>query len=109
MLLLCVCLNHTTATKIGPESFYFDSRDATATNPRQRYYILRPEVIEGYFYMWRLTKDPKYREWGWEAAQVRTRLCSVVCCPLLCCVGWVVFVRSPLDCIYWGATAVFTI
>lgn len=22
-------------------------------------------------YMWRLTHDPKYREWGWEAVEVR--------------------------------------
>ena len=36
-----------------------------------RYYILRPETFESYFIMWRLTKDPKYREWGWEAVQVR--------------------------------------
>ena len=35
-----------------------------------RYYILRPETFESYFIMWRLTKDPKYREWGWEAVQV---------------------------------------
>ncbi len=26
-----------------------------------RYYILRPETFEAYFYMWRLTKDKKYR------------------------------------------------
>ena len=36
----------------------------------EKYYILRPEVIESYFVLWRVTKDPKYREWGWEAAQV---------------------------------------
>ena len=35
-----------------------------------RYYILRPETFESYFILWRLTKDPKYREWGWEAVQV---------------------------------------
>ena len=34
------------------------------------YYILRPEVIESYFVMWRLTKDQKYRDWAWDAAQV---------------------------------------
>jgi len=38
----------------------------------ERYYILRPEVVEGYFYMWRFTHEPKYREWAWEAAQVST-------------------------------------
>ena len=39
---------------------------------QEKYYILRPEVIESYFVLWRLTGDAKYREWGWEAAQVRT-------------------------------------
>jgi len=34
------------------------------------YYILRPEVIESIFYMWRLTHDQKYRDWGREIANV---------------------------------------
>lgn len=60
------------ATKLGPEAFRFDDGgEATATRLSDRYYILRPEVIESYMYMWRLTHDPKYREWGWEAVQVR--------------------------------------
>ena len=29
--------------------------------------LLRPETVESLFYMWRFTKDPKYREWGWKA------------------------------------------
>lgn len=44
--------------------------EAKAIRTADKYYILRPEVIESYFYMWRITKDPKYREWGWEAVQV---------------------------------------
>jgi len=28
--------------------------------------LLRPEAIEAIFYMWRFTKQPKYREWGWK-------------------------------------------
>lgn len=57
-------------TKLGPEAFHFDgSTEAKAVRPNEGYYILRPEVIETYFYMWRLTKDTKYREWGWEAVQ----------------------------------------
>jgi mannosyl-oligosaccharide alpha-1,2-mannosidase len=30
------------------------------------HYIMRPEAIESWFYLWRVTKDPKYREWGWN-------------------------------------------
>lgn len=61
--------------KLGPEAFKFDSGlEAVAVRQNEKYYILRPEVIETYWYMWRFTHDPKYRQWGWEAAQVR--LCS---------------------------------
>ncbi|XP_061676896.1 mannosyl-oligosaccharide 1,2-alpha-mannosidase IA isoform X2 [Syngnathoides biaculeatus] len=66
------------ATKLGPEAFRFDSgAEATATRLSDRYYILRPEVIESYMYMWRLTHDPKYREWGWEAVEALERHCRV--------------------------------
>jgi mannosyl-oligosaccharide alpha-1,2-mannosidase len=26
----------------------------------------RPEAVEAFFYMWRLTHDEKYRDYGWE-------------------------------------------
>lgn len=58
--------------KLGPEAFKFDSGlEAVAVRQNEKYYILRPEVIETYWYMWRFTHDPKYRQWGWEAAQVK--------------------------------------
>lgn len=66
------------ATKLGPEAFRFDGgAEATATRLSDRYYILRPEVIESYMYMWRLTHDPKYREWGWEAVEALEKHCRV--------------------------------
>ncbi|MBN3290841.1 MA1C1 mannosidase, partial [Polypterus senegalus] len=65
-------------TKLGPEAFRFDGgAEATATRLSDRYYILRPEVVESYMYMWRLTHDPKYREWGWEAIQALEKYCRV--------------------------------
>ncbi|XP_041963048.1 mannosyl-oligosaccharide 1,2-alpha-mannosidase IA isoform X1 [Alosa sapidissima] len=64
------------ATKLGPEAFRFDAgAEATATRLSDRYYILRPEVIESYMYMWRLTHDPKYRQWGWEAVEALEKHC----------------------------------
>ena len=61
------------AVKLGPEAFRFDgSSEAKATRSNEKYYILRPEVLETYFYLWRLTKDQKYRDWAWEAVQVCT-------------------------------------
>ena len=29
-------------------------------------YILRPEVLESFYYAWRVTKDQKYREYSWN-------------------------------------------
>ena len=29
----------------------------------------RPETVETLFYMWRTTKDKKYRDWAWELFQ----------------------------------------
>ncbi|KAK7790855.1 hypothetical protein R5R35_010728 [Gryllus longicercus] len=67
-----------TAAKLGPEAFRFtDSSEARALKSSEKYYILRPEVIESYFIMWRLTKDQKYREWGWEAVQALEKHCRV--------------------------------
>lgn len=60
-----------TDTKLGPEAFWFNSgREAVATQPSESYYILRPEVVESYMYLWRQTHDPIYREWGWEVVLV---------------------------------------
>ena len=61
-----------TFTKLGPEAFRFtEGMEAKALKSSEKYYFLRPEVIESYFVMYRLTKDQKYRDWGWEAVQVR--------------------------------------
>ena len=60
------------ATKLGPDSFLFDSYiEAKAMNlgHHGKHYILRPEVVETYFYLWRLTHNQKYRDWAWDAAK----------------------------------------
>ncbi|XP_053300694.1 mannosyl-oligosaccharide 1,2-alpha-mannosidase IA [Pleuronectes platessa] len=67
-----------TALKLGPEAFRFDGGvEAIATRQNEKYFILRPEVIETYMYMWRFTHDPKYREWGWEAVQALEKHCRL--------------------------------
>lgn len=66
-----------TATKLGPESFHFTNAvEAKAVRVNEKMYMLRPEVIETYFIMWRLTHEQKYRDWGWEAALVRMIIIS---------------------------------
>ncbi|XP_069582319.1 mannosyl-oligosaccharide 1,2-alpha-mannosidase IA [Ranitomeya imitator] len=67
-----------TTMKLGPEAFRFDGGvEAIATRQNEKYYILRPEVIETYMYMWKFTHDPKYRQWGWEAVQALEKYCRV--------------------------------
>lgn len=58
-------------TKLAPESFRFmEAVEAKAIKTSDKYYILRPETVESYFTLWRLTKDPKYRQWGWDVVEV---------------------------------------
>ncbi|KAJ3813362.1 glycoside hydrolase family 47 protein, partial [Lentinula aff. lateritia] len=35
-------------------------------SPYEARYMLRPEIVESIFIAWRLTGDPRYREWAWN-------------------------------------------
>ncbi|KAF2744868.1 glycoside hydrolase family 47 protein [Sporormia fimetaria CBS 119925] len=66
-----------TSTHIAPESFSWN----TSSTPESQIpfyqqngfwifnsqYILRPEVIESYYYAYRATGDTKYQDWAWDA------------------------------------------
>ncbi|KAK9469306.1 glycoside hydrolase [Lipomyces arxii] len=39
-------------------------------------YFLRPEVIESYFYAYRVTGNPKYQEWAWSAFEGLQKFCK---------------------------------
>jgi len=64
-------------TKIGPETFEFRGNNEFIIPSNSAYYILRPEVIESYFVLWRTTHDPKYRDWAWEAFQAIEKHCRM--------------------------------
>ena len=64
-------------TKLGPEAFRFNAELEAEASKSDAHYILRPEVVESYFILWRLTHDPKYRDWGWEAVQALEKYCRV--------------------------------
>ena len=40
-------------------------------------YVLRPEVIESYYYAYRATGDEMYRDWAWEAFDAIDKTCSI--------------------------------
>nr|XP_022323274.1 endoplasmic reticulum mannosyl-oligosaccharide 1,2-alpha-mannosidase-like isoform X3 [Crassostrea virginica] len=57
-------------TKLSPEIVYFNqapgSSDDLIVKPLDSHNLLRPETVESLFYMYRFTKDKKYRDWGWQ-------------------------------------------
>ncbi|KAF2114470.1 glycoside hydrolase family 47 protein [Lophiotrema nucula] len=66
-----------TATGIGPEVFGWDPASVPANQTAffqkngfyilNGNYILRPEVIESWYYAFRATGDTKYQDWAWDA------------------------------------------
>ncbi|XP_054468619.1 endoplasmic reticulum mannosyl-oligosaccharide 1,2-alpha-mannosidase [Anoplopoma fimbria] len=57
-------------TGLSPEIVHFnlqasDGHDVVV-KPADRHNLLRPETVESLFYMYRFTKDTKYRDWGWD-------------------------------------------
>lgn len=65
------------ATGIAPEWVSCSGSEDFTPGPGGAHYLLRPETIETYFYMWRLTKDPIYREWAWDAFNAIEKTCKV--------------------------------
>jgi mannosyl-oligosaccharide alpha-1,2-mannosidase len=59
-----------TATGLGPEIVHFNTdpsvQDDFTIKPADAHNLQRPETIESLFILWRLTKNPVYREWGWK-------------------------------------------
>ena len=45
--------------------------------PNDAHNLLRPEVVESLFVLHRVTKDPKYKEWGWAIFSAFEKHCKV--------------------------------
>ncbi|XP_052214682.1 endoplasmic reticulum mannosyl-oligosaccharide 1,2-alpha-mannosidase-like [Dreissena polymorpha] len=60
-------------TKLSPEIVYFNmatgASDDLIVKSADAHNLLRPETVESIFYLYRLTQDEKYREWGWKIFQ----------------------------------------
>ncbi|KAK9240397.1 glycoside hydrolase [Lipomyces kononenkoae] len=66
----CYEMYKVTKTGIAPEIVYFNT-DPKVTEDisikwQDAHNLQRPETVESLFVMWRITKDPIYREWGWD-------------------------------------------
>lgn len=66
-----------TKSHLCPETFVFSNRvEAVAFGLGDKYYILRPEILETYFYMWRYTHEQKYRDWAWDIVEALEKYCK---------------------------------
>lgn len=83
----CEDLYNSTLTGIGPETFSWNAstvpENQTAFYDRAGFYItdgnyiLRPEVIESFYYAYRATGDSKYQDWAWNAFVAINATCRV--------------------------------
>ena len=59
------------ASKLGPEVFRFDiTKEAQSVGGDDSSYKLRPETVESWFILYRLTHKSQYRDWSWNFVQV---------------------------------------
>lgn len=69
MQLAWTCYNfyQSTPTKLAGENYFFhNGQDMTVGTS---WNILRPETVESLFYLWRMTGNKTYQEWGWNIFQ----------------------------------------
>ncbi|KAK6932214.1 Glycoside hydrolase family 47, partial [Dillenia turbinata] len=79
----CFEMYSVTSTGLAPEIAYFHVEDYSERGldggnksseyvndiiikHADRHSLLRPETVESLFVLYRITEDPKYREWGWQ-------------------------------------------
>ncbi|MED6207566.1 Mannosyl-oligosaccharide 1 2-alpha-mannosidase mns2 [Stylosanthes scabra] len=73
----CYNFYQSTESKLAGENYYF--REGEDMVVGTSWNIQRPETIESLFYLWRLTGNNTYREWGWdifEAFESNSRIAS---------------------------------
>jgi mannosyl-oligosaccharide alpha-1,2-mannosidase len=59
----CHFMYQSMETKLAPDVARIGSNGVEVHDAK---YILRPETVETYFYLWKVTHDTKYRDWGAE-------------------------------------------
>ncbi|CAL1386776.1 unnamed protein product [Linum trigynum] len=63
----CYNFYQSTPTKLAGENYFFRSGEDMSVGTSWN--ILRPETVESLFYLWRLTGNKTYQEWGWNIFQ----------------------------------------
>ncbi|KAL3511529.1 hypothetical protein ACH5RR_024246 [Cinchona calisaya] len=73
----CYNFYQSTPTKLAGENYFFNSGQDMSVGTSWN--ILRPETVESLFYLWRLTGNKTFQEWGWnifEAFEKNSRIDS---------------------------------
>jgi len=55
-----------------PTEYVIINGDGSFKNPREAFgkqYLMRPEAVESWFILYRITKDTIYRDWAWQFFQ----------------------------------------
>jgi hypothetical protein len=72
---------YSTLTGMAPEIVYFNEipgkKEDISIKPLDAHCLLRPEAFEAWFYLYRVTGDKQYQEWGWEAFQAIEQFAKV--------------------------------
>ncbi|XP_055017884.1 mannosidase, alpha, class 1B, member 1b isoform X2 [Boleophthalmus pectinirostris] len=73
MMETCYQMYKQMETGLSPEIVHFNMHQGSVRDIEvklaDRHNLLRPETVESLFYLYRFTKDHKYRQWGWEILQ----------------------------------------
>lgn len=72
----CYEIYHQQRSGVSPENVEFLSGGGDFING-PGYYILRPETMESLFYLWRFTKEQRFRDYGWNIFRAIDRWCKV--------------------------------
>lgn len=69
----CFNMYNRMPTKLSPEIVYFNmapgAKEDLIVKPADAHNLQRPETVESLFYLYQITKDKKYQEWGWMIFQ----------------------------------------
>jgi len=71
----------TTATGLSPEITHYNYQPGSVTDfyvkPADRHNLLRPETVESLYYMYKITKNKRYQDYGWSIFQAFERYTKV--------------------------------
>ncbi|KAK8813069.1 hypothetical protein WA158_002661 [Blastocystis sp. Blastoise] len=72
----CYQMYMKTPTHLSPENMKFPGGKKMTVDNNGAMYLLRPETIESFYYLYTYTKDPIYIEWGWDIFKAINKICQ---------------------------------